>query len=422
MRFRRFIIVMTLGVALLAAASTAASAHVRSANAKVTTITFWHAYATNAASPELQRLTKIVIPRFQALNPGIKVDQVPFDYNDLQQKLTTSTAGGTLPDVIRSDIAWVPQYAKLGVFAPLDRLMPDFKSLAKVTYPGSLATNFYKGHYFGLPLDTNTRVEMYNATALASAGIAAPPKTFAQLLADAPKLKAKGIYAFADSGTGGWNMLPWIWSGGGTLTNSTFTKATGFLNSPKTVAAVQMLVNLYQAGAIPDLITGNQGALGTEDGLAQAKYASILDGPWMFPIFRSAYPAFHLQTTLVPAGPGGSVSVVGGEDIVITQQSKQKAAAAKFVRFMLSPWAQTQMAHAGQMPVRTDVTKQLTKINAYYAIFEKQLKTARPRTPSPSWPQIDTTLGNAIAAAFKGEPVQQALNDAAHTIDGLLAS
>jgi multiple sugar transport system substrate-binding protein len=418
MRFGRLILALALVVAVAATAA-AAGARVH-ATRSVTTITFWHAYATNAASPELQRLTKIVIPRFEKLNPSIKVVQVPFDYNSLQQKLTTSVAGGTLPDVIRSDIAWVPQYAKLGAFAPLDKAMPDFTSLAKKTYPGSLATNFYKGHYYGLPLDTNTRVEMYNTAALASAGITSPPRTFADLRADAPKLKAKGIYLFADSGTGGWNVLPWIWSGGGSLTNSTYTKATGYLNSPKTVAAVQLLVDLYKAGAIPSLMTGDQGAVGTEDGLATAKYATILDGPWMFPIFRSAYPNFHLQTALVPAGPGGSISVVGGEDIVMAQSSKHKQAAEQFIRFMLSPWAQTQMAHAGQMPVRTDVSKQLTKINSYYAIFEKQLKTARPRTPSPNWPQIDTILGNAVATAMKSGNTKAALDSAAQQIDGLL--
>jgi multiple sugar transport system substrate-binding protein len=418
MRFARLIPLFALIVAVAALAATAAAR--THASQKVTTITFWHAYATNAASPELQRLTKIVIPRFEKKNPGIKVVQVPFDYNDLQQKLTTSVAGGTLPDVIRSDIAWVPQYAKLGVFAPLDKAMPDFKSLAKSTYPGSLATNFYKGHYYGLPLDTNTRVEMYNAQALASAGISSAPKTFADLRADAPKLKAKGIDLFADSGTGGWNVLPWIWSGGGTLTNSTYTKATGYLNSAKTIAAVQLLVDLYKQGAIPSLMTGDQGAIGTEDGLAKGKYATILDGPWMFPIFRSAYPNFHLQTSLVPAGPGGSISVVGGEDIVMTQSSKHKQAAEKFVRFMLSPWAQTQMAHAGQMPVRPDVSKQLTKINAYYGIFEKQLQTARPRTPSPNWPQIDSILGNAVATAMKSGDTKGALDSAAQQIDGLL--
>jgi len=135
-----------------------------------TTITFWHAYAENASAPEMQRLTKIVIPRFEKLNPGIKVEQVPFGYSSLQQKLTTSVAGGTLPDVIRADLAWVPQYAKLGAFAKLDQAMPDFQKLAKAVYPGSLATNYYKGHYYGLPLDTNTRVLMYNKDALAPPG------------------------------------------------------------------------------------------------------------------------------------------------------------------------------------------------------------------------------------------------------------
>jgi multiple sugar transport system substrate-binding protein len=420
MRLARFAVIAALVASVSAVAVTAATAGAGRAGA--TTITFWHAYAENAAAPEMQRLTKIVIPRFEKLNPGIKVEQVPFSYSSLQQKLTTSVAGGTLPDVIRADLAWVPQYAKLGAFAKLDQEMPDFQKLAKAVYPGSLATNYYKGHYYGLPLDTNTRVLMYNKDALASAGITTPPTTFAALRAAAPKLKAKGIYVFADGGTGGWNVLPWIWSGGGSLTNKTFTRATGYLNSAKSVAAVQLLVDLYKDGSIPSLITGDAGATGTEDGLATGKYATILDGPWMFPIFRKAYPNFKLQTALVPTGPGGSVSVVGGEDIVMSQSSKNKAAAKQFIRFMLSPWAQTEMAHAGQMPVRSDVSKQLTKINAYFGIFAKQLKQARPRTPSPNWPQIDSVLSKAVASAIQGsQPTKTALDDAARQIDALLA-
>ena len=419
MRLARLALLTALVTSVSVFAVTAATAGAGRAGG-TTTITFWHAYAENASAPEMQRLTKIVIPRFEKLNPGIKVEQVPFSYSSLQQKLTTSVAGGTLPDVIRADLAWVPQYAKLGAFAKLDQAMPDFQKLAKAVYPGSLATNYYKGHYYGLPLDTNTRVLMYNKDALASAGITSPPTTFDALRAAAPKLKAKGIYLFADGGTGGWNVLPWIWSGGGSLTNKTFTRATGYLNSAKSVAAVQLLVDLYKEGAIPSLITGDAGATGTEDGLATGKYATILDGPWMFPIFAKAYPSFKLRTATVPAGPGGSVSVVGGEDIVMTQSSKHKAAAQAFIRFMTRPWAQTQMAHAGQMPTRSDVSAQLTKINAYFGIFAQQLKTAKPRTPSPNWSKIDTILGNAVATAIKGGSAQAALDDAAKQIDPLL--
>src|SRR4029078_7337893 len=93
--------------------------------------------------------------------------------------------------------------------------------------------------------------------------------------------------------------------------------------------------------------------LGTYDGLAQKKYTSMLDGPWSFSIFASAYKNTQLAGTPVPAGAGGSISVVGGEDIVMTKSSKNKTAAAEFMRFMLHSFAQTQMARAGQMPVLT---------------------------------------------------------------------
>src|SRR5437868_2327851 len=233
MRLKRIAPFLVVAAAIAVVAGAAGTARSASDQSAATTITFWHAYAENPSAPEMQRLTKIVIPRFEQLNPGIKVQQVPFSYGNLQQKLTTSVAGGTLPDVVRADLAWVPQYAKLGAFAKLDQAMSDFKQIAGAMYPGSLATNYYKGHYYGLPLDTNTRVLMYNQQALDSAGISSPPKSFADLRADAPKLKAKGVYLFADGGTGGWNVLPWIWSAGGELTNKTFTKASGSLNTAR---------------------------------------------------------------------------------------------------------------------------------------------------------------------------------------------
>jgi multiple sugar transport system substrate-binding protein len=423
MRTTRLVVLTALAAVLAVFTSASATARPDGTAASRVTVTFWHAYAENPAAPEMQRLTKIVIPRFHRLNPGIRIVQVPFSYGNLQQKLTTSTAGGTLPDLIRSDLAWVPQYAKLGVFEPLNRRMPDFKKFANAMFPGTLATNFYKGNYYGLPLDTNTRVLMYNRQALTAAGITSPPTTFAALRAAAPKLKAKNVFLFADGGTGGWNVLPWIWSGGGNLTNATYTRATGFLNSARSVAAVQLLVDLYKQGSIPSLITGDQGATGTEQGLADGKYATILDGPWMLPIFAKAHPGFSVATARMPAGPGGSISVVGGEDIVLTRSSKNKVAALKFLRFMISPWAQTQMARAGQLPVRKDVTKNLTKINPRYGIFLQQLQTAKPRTPHPNWPKIDEALGAAVLSAIKGDKTTKAaLDDAAREIDRLLRS
>ena len=388
-------------------------------SSKVTTISFWNAYSSDG--PEVKRLDKVIIPQFEKSHPGIKVQDVPIPYDSLHQKLVTAVAGGQLPDLVRSDIIWVPELANLGVLAPLDQELRDFKSFQAKVFPGPLATNFWKGHYYGLPLDTNTRIWVYNPKTLAAIGASSPPKTFAQLQSMSAAAKAKGLYLYAESGTSGWNVLPWIWSGGGSLTNSTYTKATGYLNGPKSVAAVQMLVDLYKAGEMPGIIVDSNNGVGTYDGINQGKYISTLDGPWMFAIFGSAFKGTQLAGTTVPAGPGGSVSVVGGEDIVLTKSSKNKAAAEQFLRFMLGPWAQNQMARAGQMTVLKSLTKQLVKIHPYYSTYLKQISNARPRTPTPKWPQIDQVLVTQVAKAFQGsESVQQALTEAAQQIDGLL--
>lgn len=417
MRLRRLTILLVVG-AVVAITAAAAAARTHSAR-KTTTITFWDAYSTGGA--EVQHLEKIVIPAFEKSHPGIVVKDVTIPYDSLHQKLVTAVAGSQLPDLVRSDIIWVPELANLGVLAPLDEDMPNFHTLSKSVFPGPLATNYWKGHYYGLPLDTNTRIFVYNPAALQAIGASAPPSSFAQLKSMSAQAKAKGYNLYAESGTSCWNVCPWIWSNGGEITNSTYTKATGYLNGPKSVAAIQMLVDLYKAGEMPGIIVDSNAGLGTYDGINQNKYVGTLDGPWAFAIFSAAYKKTQLAGSLLPAGPAGSISVVGGEDIVMTKQSKNKQAAEEFMQYMLGPFAQTQMARAGQMPVIKTSSKWLTKIHPYYATYLKQIATAKPRTPTPKWTQIDTVITTDVAKAFQGsESVQQALTDAATQIDGLL--
>ncbi len=416
----------TLGVASLALAGcTAADASAGSeigapgATDISGTVTFWHAYS--ADSPEVATLDTVVIPAFEAKFPDVTVESVPVPYDDLHQKLITAVAGDQLPDLVRADIGWVPELADLGVLVPLSEEMPDFQELADGTYPGTLATNKWKDAYYGLPLDTNTRVLMYNQAALDAAGVGVPA-TVDELLDAAPALKEAGSFAFADNGASGWNVLPWIWSAGGDLTDPDVTVASGYINSPESIAGVQALVDLYSGGHLPGIILGDSGGLATSDGLAQGDYAMILDGPWMFPIFAGQYPDFELKTALVPAGAGGSISVVGGEDIVLTQSSTNKAAAAEFLRHLLSPEVQLAMAEVGQMPVLTSLGDQLTEVNAYYGTFAEQLQTAKPRPVTPAWAKIDSILQDEIRAAIAGEKsVKEALDSVAVQADELLA-
>ncbi len=383
------------------------------------TVTYWHAYS--ADSSEVSTLDDTIIPAFEKAHPGVTVKNVPVPYDELHQKLVTAAAGEQLPDLVRADIGWVPELANLGVLEPLSDTMPDFEHISAQVFPGTLATNLWRGTYYGLPLDTNTRVTLYSPEFFEKAGVSVPT-TVDELKAAAPALKKAGAYAFADNGAGGWNMLPWIWSAGGDITDPDVTVATGYLNSAASVAGVQTLVDLYNDGYMADIVLGGEGGLATSDGLATDKYATILDGPWMYPIFAGQYPDFTVASSQVPAGAGGSISVVGGEDIVLTKQSTNKDAAMEFMRYLLSDDVQLEMAKVGQMPVLSHLGDQLTDINAYYAQFVEQLQTARPRPATPAWTQIDTILQDQIRAAFRGEKtVQEALDEAASQADALLA-
>ncbi len=382
------------------------------------TITFWHGY--NPVETEL--LDETIIPAFEEANPNIKVETLSVPYDDFRRKLVTSLAGGTPPDLARLDIIWVPEFADMGALARLDDIMGDFDSYAESVFPGPLSTNLWRGGYYGLPLDTNTRVLAYNKGVFDGAGIESPPTTIDDFLGDCAKIKALGPdkFCFAEGGTYPWAVDPWIWSFGGAVTDPDVTKASGYYNGAETAAAYDFLKGLMDDGYLhPGIVSGGLDVWGS---FSKGEAAMMLEGPWFPPFFDEQFPDVEYGLALVPAGDGGSISVVGGEDIVVFEQSEHKEAAADFVRFMLSEETQLKMSEAGQMPVLSTFIESGTfEDHPFFGVFLEQLKTAGARMPHPNWPKLKEIVISTGGAILAGEkPVQQALDDAVAQMDPLL--
>ncbi len=382
--------------------------------ASAQTITFWHTYSTG--SGEEQTLLEKVIPQFEAENPGITVEAVGFPYEEFRQKLLTAFAGGVVPDLVRMDIIWVPEFADMGALERLDGY-DGFAALRDGVFPGPLATNYWDGGYYGLPLDTNTQVMLYNADAITD-----PPETIDELEALATQLSdpASERWAFSVPGPYAWYLLPWIWSNGGAITDDAITTATGYLNSDASVEAVERLVDWYERGLIAPTL--NNTGLGSWEGLGAGQYLATQDGPWAYPSITAQYQDLNLKHALFPAGKAGSISIVGGEDVVMFADSPNKEAAWKFVQFMLSPWAQITMASTGQIPViQSALDDPFIVEHPYYGVYLQQLQTAKPRTPHPAYSRIETIIQDAVQRVLLGEvEVREALDQAAAQVDELL--
>lgn len=389
------------------------------AEGETVTINFWHHYS--AQSAENETLMNVLIPAFEAENPGIKVNAVSHEWAELHDKVLVSANSNALPDVARCDIAWLPEFQKMGILVALDEEMPNFAEVSGKLLDSAMSTAIINGHYYALALNTNSKIVFYNKAMLEAAGVSIPA-TMEEWIEAVKKLSgenAKGqqVWGWNEPALAGWNICPFIWSFGGALTNEDQTIATGYINGPATVKAVETFAELVKAGAITGF---NAGDIPMTDGFGTGRYAMMLEGPWKSAELAGAYPNVAYGTAPIPAGEGGSISVLGGEDIAMFN-TPNKEAAWKFMQFMTGEYAETEMAKCGQIPVNRAALESDTVKTADYAPFIEAIQTAKARPTVAAWSEMDNGLQVAMNAVVTGEKTaQEAMDELAVAWDALL--
>jgi len=140
-----------------------------------------------------------------------------------------------------------------------------------------------------------------------------------------------------------------------------------------------------------------------ETGFPKGEYAMYLDGPWAVPTYTALQPPPDYGIAAVPSGAAGSISTVGGEDLVIPKNAANLAATEKFAQFLDSQFAQLAMAKVGQMSAIATFGAQEVAATPYYSIFVQQLKTAEARPVSPGYTKLDTDFSNELAMIIDGK-------------------
>lgn len=393
-------------------AGTAASDSPQAAQpAQEITLTFWHTYGD---SEEAQFLN-VVLPLWEAQHPDIKIDAVRQDSGQFHQMIVTSFGTGMSPDVARVDIANIASYANQGGLAALSDYA-DFAEISKDYMDAPLSTNLYQGKYYGLPLDTNCKAAVVNLNVMGELGLSQAPATMEEFIAAA---QDRGSYSINVSGVGDWDMYPYFWLFGGTLTDDAFTKASGYLDSEASIAAMNQIVELHDRKILT--IRDVDGSVDAWDGI-NSEYAMFFEGPWYFGSYEEA-ESRGIVAAQIPSYNGQSASVVGGEDIAVFATSKNPDAAYEFAKFMTRPEVQLAMLEAGQLPVlKSLVNSEAVQSNPVWSVYMEQMASAKARIPSPNNSEIQEIWSEAVTNIFvNGADVASELQSAAAKIDQQLS-
>ncbi len=331
---------------------------------------------------------------FEAAHPHVRVvmDKAP-----IRGMLDQVKGSASPPDVVQGHAFAA---AARDLAQPLDDLWEKHLQ-PKDFFSGALDDVTFSGHRFGVPLDTNALVLLYNADHFRAAGVPLPrgPMTFPGLEEAARALTPPegGRWALA-LGTSTWQTYGWVAANGGEYVRIGNDSQPQFLlNSPQVVGAIGFLSGLVEKGlAMPPRASATSSDVFAlfESG-ATSMYTS---GSWDLAKLRKSRPGVDYQAAPMPRGVSGSTegSAMGGSSLFVPKGSNQRKLAFDFMTHLISDRYALRIAEEqGRLPVRQHVYDAPYFNDPALRVVVDQLRTARPERID-SFPDAGKLLASAI--------------------------
>lgn len=369
-------------------------------------VTFWDTSGPNE-SPVFKKIAEGC-----ATKDGYKVKVETQAFDGALNNYKTAAQGGQGPDVFRSEVAWVPQLAKLSYVADLSDT-----DLAKDTsdfLEAPLGSTKYEGKTYAVPQVTDSLALLYNKKKLADAGVE-PPKTWDELKAAAAKLGGEKSFFLNNDA---YYALPFIYGEGGDLVDAAAKKIV--VNSAANVKALETAKGLLDAKAATTALDATNSYSNMQAAFSSGEAAMVVNGPWAVADYLKG-AAFTDKANLgiapVPGPSAGKGSApVGGHDYVIRQGTKAKQSSIKFITCMASVESQATIAkELGLLPTRKSAYQNAdVKANEVVAAFEPVTKVAHERPWIPEGGELFDPLKVGYADFLAGKKdAKTALDDVA---------
>jgi multiple sugar transport system substrate-binding protein len=317
-----------------------------------------------------------------------------------QQMVRRLAAHDSTMDILGLDVTWEAEFAQAGFIEPWTGA--NKAEAEDGTLVPALNTALWKGKLYAVPDNSNTQLLWYRSDLVKT-----PPTTWAQMFADAAKLKAEGKPHYIEiQGAQYEGVTVWfntmVASAGGTILNPDATKVT---LGPAAVKALSIMHQLATGpGADPSLNVQmeNQNRLAMEAGQAafELNYPFVypgmkLDNPKLFKDFKWA-----LYPEVTPGVP--AKVTIGGTDLAVSAYSQHKALAFQAALCLRDKQNQIIGANVGGVPPTITSLYNDPAIFAdypFHADILKALEDASVRPKSPVYQVVSIDISHLVSPA-----------------------
>ncbi|MEU1529532.1 ABC transporter substrate-binding protein [Streptomyces fagopyri] len=381
------------------------------------TLTYWA--SNQGASIEIDK--KVLQPELDKFEKqsGIKVKVEVVPWSDLLNRILTATTSGQGPDVLNIGNTWSASLQATGALLPWDA-----KNFAKIGgrdrfVDSALGSTGAEGKDpAAVPLYSMAYALYYNKKSFADAGIAKPPATWDELVADGKKLSKGGKWGLGAEGSNVSENIHHVFVFAKQHGADFFTAdgKADFTNDG-VVAAVQQYVGLMakdkiiapgnaeyaQNQSVSDFAKGKNAMLLWQSASANLKSQGMSE---------DAYGIAPVPVQSGTPGTGANVnSMVAGINLAVFKNSKNLDGAAKFVKFMTSDAEQKILntAYSSIPPVKTAQGDAAFNTPSNAVLKDTLAKSAAALPQVADESQFETAVGTAVkelfAAAAAGHPV-----------------
>jgi multiple sugar transport system substrate-binding protein len=301
-----------------------------------------------------------LVKAFNASHSTLKIQLTLVPDAVLVQKYSLAASSGTGPDLVATEIGTIATFTPTGWFQNITSLV-DSLPYKKYLSPAHLSQGSNDGQIYGVPFTADVSVLYWNKTLFAKAGLNPndPPANWAQIQADATKIRALGgndygyFFSGACAGCMAFTMLPYVWANGGNILQPTSPVGTPTLY-PNTALenTLSFFRKMWQSGVVAPTAKTENGT--NQFGLFYSgTIGMFVQGTYPFSVLKNQYKNVNFGVELVPSTNGANhASYVGGDDLSITKNAQS---GAKTALLWFETQGEEQLASLGVLPTRSDI-------------------------------------------------------------------